>query len=331
MNRSNREAIFNKDESNPLPLINEKTIAITMFEIEMGKMIENTASIIEQTIQSSAKEPNAEKPVQSSSQCEDEVLIARVKEGDERAMRILFEKYKNFIISTAKKYNKDLPIDELEQIGRRGFLKAIENWDFSKNTVITTYATPKILGLLRQTSRKHATTIEHNQRTISKIQKYCANFFKQHNRPPAAKEIASDLRIPQIKAEMCLNGLYHPLAHLQNSSGTYTDENPTTIEDRLGTLETGYEEFENAQSREFLFRKLKELFYQKYNHRNKERAWYVFINRMGFNEEQEQLSLEEIGKNLGISKQAVKMIEDSVLNWMRKQKNIITQAGLDIS
>ena len=89
---------------------------------------------------------------------EDKLLIERAKAHDERAVEQLYNKYKLFIRSLARKYYLvDGDLDDLIQEGTMAFLNAIATYDEDKNDNFKAYVAMvvdrKLINKIKQSAR----------------------------------------------------------------------------------------------------------------------------------------------------------------------------------
>ena len=72
---------------------------------------------------------------------EEEIYLARYKEGDEEARNVLIERNLRLVAHIVKKYSQSSKdSDDLISIGTIGLIKAISNFDSSKGVRLATYA-----------------------------------------------------------------------------------------------------------------------------------------------------------------------------------------------
>lgn len=84
-------------------------------------------------------------------------LFIKLKNGDQNARKLLAEGNLKLVLSILKKYqNRCDNMDDLFQIGCIGLMKAIDNFDLSKNVRFSTYAVPLILGEVRRYLRDNS-------------------------------------------------------------------------------------------------------------------------------------------------------------------------------
>ena len=78
-------------------------------------------------------------------------LLRRIAEGDEAAMERLVEENMGLVRSIALRFkDRGTEYEDLLQIGAIGMIKAAKSFDFSYDTVFSTYAVPHIMGEIRR-------------------------------------------------------------------------------------------------------------------------------------------------------------------------------------
>ena len=83
-------------------------------------------------------------------QVEMDMLLRRAKEGDKLAREALIEGNLRLVLSVIQRFDKrgECP-DDLFQVGCIGLIKAISNFDPTKNVRFSTYGVPMIAGEVR--------------------------------------------------------------------------------------------------------------------------------------------------------------------------------------
>jgi len=85
------------------------------------------------------------------SEKEKEMLLKKVKEGDDDARNQLISGNLRLVLSVIQKFTRrcDSP-DDLFQVGCVGLIKAVDHFDVTQNVRFSTYAVPMIIGELRR-------------------------------------------------------------------------------------------------------------------------------------------------------------------------------------
>ena len=135
---------------------------------------------------------------------EEEVELAqRIKKGDQEALEKLTKANLRFVVSVAKQYqNQGLSLPDLINEGNLGLIKAAEKFDETRGFKFISYAVwwirQSILQALAEQSR--IVRLPLNQvGSLNKINKAFARFEQEHERTPAAEELANELELPKEK------------------------------------------------------------------------------------------------------------------------------------
>jgi RNA polymerase primary sigma factor len=135
---------------------------------------------------------------------EEEVELAqRIKKGDQEALEKLTRANLRFVVSVAKQYqNQGLSLPDLINEGNLGLIKAAEKFDETRGFKFISYAVwwirQSILQALAEQSR--IVRLPLNQvGSLNKINKALAKFEQENERTPSSEELSLILDIPQEK------------------------------------------------------------------------------------------------------------------------------------
>jgi RNA polymerase sigma-B factor len=126
----------------------------------------------------------------------DEVHLFRAyqKTKDINIRNQLAEKYLFIAEIMAKKYaNKGVDYDDLMQTSSLALLKAIDRYDVDKGVKFSTFATPSVIGEIKNYFRDKSRLINpgrKNNQLIMKIKGAAAELYAKNNKEPSLKEIA---------------------------------------------------------------------------------------------------------------------------------------------
>src|SRR4051794_21284909 len=82
---------------------------------------------------------------------EQELLRRWHEDGDREARRILIERMMPLVRSLARRYaGRGETLDDLEQVGCVGLIKAVDRFDLSRELRFSTFAVPTILGEIKR-------------------------------------------------------------------------------------------------------------------------------------------------------------------------------------
>lgn len=132
---------------------------------------------------------------------EEEVKLAqKIRNGDRKALDKLVSSNLRFVVSVAKQYqNQGLSLPDLINEGNLGLIKAAEKFDETRGFKFISYAVwwirQAILQALAEQSR--IVRLPLNQvGSLNKINKALSRFEQENERRPSAEELAKELDLP---------------------------------------------------------------------------------------------------------------------------------------
>jgi RNA polymerase sigma-B factor len=83
---------------------------------------------------------------------DDRELLRRYHEGGDAAAReVLVQRHLPLVRSLARRYaGRGEALDDIEQVGAIGLIKAIDRYELSREVALTTYATPNVVGEIKR-------------------------------------------------------------------------------------------------------------------------------------------------------------------------------------
>ncbi|MGN0999635.1 MAG: RNA polymerase sporulation sigma factor SigG [Faecousia sp.] len=236
------------------------------------------------------------------SQTETDMLLRRVKEGDEAARQKLIEGNLRLVLAVIQRFDKrgECP-DDLFQVGCIGLIKAISNFDPTKNVRFSTYGVPMIAGEVRRYLRDNsAIRVSRSIRDVAYRVLQCKEQrTAQLGREPTLEEIAKELDLPAEEVNQALDAVSAPVSLFDP---VYSDGgDPLTVMDQvMDTRNTEVNWMEHIALRN-AFRAL--------NDREKQ------ILSLRFYDGKTQI---EVANVLGISQAQVSRLEKGAIGNMRK-------------
>ena len=174
-----------------------------------------------------------------------ELLRRYHHDGDVEARERLIEQYLPLVRSLARRYSyRGEQLEDLVQVGCIGLIKAIDRFDVDRGVVLTTYATPNIIGEIKRHFRDKGWSIRVPrglQELNVKLSKLIEELTVQLERSPTIPELA---KAASVEEEEVLEALetgqaYSTLSLSAPSSGD--DNEDLDPLESLGELEPEYE------------------------------------------------------------------------------------------
>ena len=233
-----------------------------------------------------------------------ELLKRYHEEGDASAREALVERHLPLVRSLARRYaGRGESLDDIEQVGAIGLLKAIDRYEMSREVALTTYATPNVVGEIKRHFRDKGWAIRVPralQELNGKMGPTIERLTSKLGRSPSIAEIAAEFKTTteQVLEALEAGSAYAPLSL---SAGPTGDEELDPME-TIGTDDAEFERTDNRASLEPALESLPE----------RERE----ILRMRF---EDGLTQTQIAERIGISQMHVSRLIRRSLERMRSQ------------
>ena len=242
---------------------------------------------------------------------EEEVELAkRIKMGDQEALEKLTKANLRFVVSVAKQYqHQGLSLPDLINEGNLGLIKAAKKFDETKGFKFISYAVWWIRQCILQALAEQSRIVRlplNKIGALNKINKTFSKLEQAHEREPSPDEVANMLELPEDKVASTLE-----------LSGRHLSVDAPFQDGEENSLLDVLQNFDTPSTDSNLINESLSMEIERTLNTLPEKESRVIRSFYGIG--RKQMSLEEIGEEIGISRERTRQIKEKAIKHLRQR------------
>jgi RNA polymerase primary sigma factor/RNA polymerase nonessential primary-like sigma factor len=240
---------------------------------------------------------------------QEQALGKRVAEGDFHAREQMIEANLRLVVSIGKRYmHRGLSFSDVIEEGNLGLIKSVEKFDYTRGFRFSTYASWWIRQYIERAIINQGSLIRLPVHVVERLNRFLTEqerLGQQLGREPRPAEMAARLKVPEadvLEMKQLIRTTYSLDSPLNDRTDTFLRD---IIRDPRGPSPA--ETAEGIQRREEIMLWMRGL---------TDREQRVITLRFGLDGEDEQ-TLEAIGRELNLTRERVRQIENEALGKLR--------------
>lgn len=218
------------------------------------------------------------------------------------------------VISIAKAFSRRCSIEDIIQFGNIGLIKAIDKYDVSKGNKFSTYATwwikQNITRELAECGSVIRKSVQMNDR-MNKYRKFVSDYMLEHQSNPSLEEVA-----------ICLNVSVEVASEIINACNEVISlDLPVGVDDSGDTLIMLVSDPSISVEKQVLNNQYIEHVLKIIDEYLTPKEKRILLERVGFNKDGVELTLDQVGKIYGVTRERIRQAENIALKKIRKKLN----------
>lgn len=226
-------------------------------------------------------------------------LLELVASGNIDARNELIRGNLTLVLSVVNRFHVEGYDDDLFQVGCIGLIKAIDNFDLSRNCAFSTYAVPMIIGEIRRHCRDNIPAVRV-PRSIRDMAYKCLKLADKLGREPTVKEISEELNIPTEEIALALCSTQRPIS-IYEPVAKKGDDKPQLVEDVIADSTETEDNWANKLDVEYAMDKLTDR------------------ERLIMKLRESDMKQTEVAREIGVSQTQISRLENQAINKIKNQ------------